>query len=250
MAHRAHPANLRIVSGEIDADERTTRLLFPTRDQPAWMPFERFAETMTTARTRLGRHPHQAEEVVMYMLEGEMQHVDGSGRSEDLTPGSSVVLTAHEEISHELVSQKGKRARWLSIVVRLPWHTEAPPTSLQIKGPPDATTAPDGTVQRPVVGPLARSDAASGLEVLDLEFAKAGTGFFRIGPDRRAIAYVLGGSGSINEAPVDPGSGVLLANASAIAIHGSPGYRVILASAPAPPEPEPEGPDPPRHRVK
>jgi redox-sensitive bicupin YhaK (pirin superfamily) len=250
MPDPAKPASLTLVHGDIDADERTTRLLFPTRDQAAWMPFERFAESMTTSRTRLGRHPHQAEEVVMYLLEGEIHHLDNSGRSEALTPGSSVVLTAHEEVSHELVTVKGKRARWLSIVVRLPWHTEAPPTSLQIKGPPDATEASDGTVQRPVVGPLARADAASGLQLLDLEFARPGTGFFRVGQDRRAVAYVLGGSGSISETPVDPGSGVLLADASGVAIHGTPGYRVVLASAPAPHEPEPEGPDPVRRRVK
>lgn len=250
MPEPAHPAALKVVHGEIDADERTTRLLFPTRDQAAWMPFERFAESMTTSRTRFGRHPHQAEEVVMYMLDGELQHLDNSGRSEMLTPGSSVVLTAHEEFSHELVTVKGKRARWLSIVVRLPWHTEAPPTSLQIRGPPDVTETSDGTVRRPVVGPLARADAISGLQVLDLEFARAGTGFFRIGQDRQAVAYVLGGSGSINETPVDPGSGILLADASGVAIHGTPGYRVVLASVPAPPAPGPERPDPVRRRVK
>jgi quercetin 2,3-dioxygenase len=250
MPDPAHLAIPKVVHGEIDADERTTRLLFPTRDQAAWIPFERFAESMTTSRSRLGRHPHQAEEVVMYMLEGEVQHLDNSGRSETLTPGSSVVLTAHEEFYHELVTVTGKRARWLSIVVRLPWHTEAPPTSLQVKGPPDATEAADGTIQRPVVGPLARADAASGLQVLDLEFAKAGTGFFRVGRDRRAVAYVLGGSGSINETPVGPGSGILLADASGVAIHGTSGYRVILASIAAPPEPKTEGPDPVRRRVK
>src|SRR5713226_8721140 len=88
---------------------RTTSLLFPNRDQGPWLPFERFAETMTTARTKVERHNHQAEEVFMYVLDGEVQHIDGSGRHDALTPGSTAVLTAHEEMSHELV-EPGVRA--------------------------------------------------------------------------------------------------------------------------------------------
>jgi redox-sensitive bicupin YhaK (pirin superfamily) len=242
--------NLKIVRGEIDASDRTTSLLIPNRDQGPWLPFERFAETMTTARTKVERHNHQAEEVFVYVLDGEIQHVDGSGRHDALTPGSTAVLTAHQEMSHEMVAVPGKRARWLSIVVRLPWHTEPPPTSLQVKGPSDATQAADGSVKRPVIGPLARADAFSGLELVDLEFAKKGTGFFRIGRDRRAVAYVLNGQGTIDNVKVDPGSGVLFENTSGAAIGGSPGYRVALATIPVPTEPQPSGPEPVRRRVK
>ena len=250
MATQDEKRDLTIVRGEIDASDRTTSLLFPNRDQGPWLPFERFAETMTTARTKIERHNHQAEEVFVYVLDGEIQHIDGTGRHDDLAPGSIAVLTAHEQMSHEMVAVQGKRARWLSIVVRLPWHTDPPPTSLQVKGPADAKKAADGSVQRPVVGPLARADAFSGLELVDLEFAKTGTGFFRIGRDRRGVAYVLEGSGTINNAKVDPGSGVLLENISGVAIGGPPGYRVALATVPLPAESKPERPAPARRRVK
>ncbi len=240
----------KLVRGEIDADERTTRLLLPTRDQSAWMPFDRFAESMTTSLTRVERHPHQAEEVVMYLLEGEIRHVDNGGKSQALTAGSTAVLTAHDEVFHALETVQGHRARWLSIVVRLPWHTEPPATSLQIKGLSDTTEASDGTVHRPVVGPLARADASSGLEVLDLEFAKPGTAFFHIGSPRRAVVYVLGGSGSIDDHPVDPGSGILIESASGVALHGSAGYRVVIASAPGPAPTGNDAPEPVRRRVK
>lgn len=186
----------------------------------------------------------------MYMLEGEIVHLDQIGRRETLTPGSTVVLTAHEEASHELVPSKGKRARWLSIVTRLPWHTEPPPTALQVKGPSDATEASDGTIQRPVVGPLARADSPAGLQVLDIAFARKGTGFFRIGRDHRAVGYVLGGSGKINDGSVDPGSGILLENVPSVALSGTVGYRVVLATIPVVQEPEAEDPEPPRRRVK
>src|SRR5206468_2121371 len=76
------PRSLTIAHGEIDASDKTTSLLFPSREQAPWLPFERFAETMTTSRTKLGRHGHQAEEVVIYLVDGEVDHVDDSGRRE------------------------------------------------------------------------------------------------------------------------------------------------------------------------
>src|SRR2546426_9977574 len=240
------PRSLTIAHGEIDASDKTTSLLFPSQEQGPWLPFERFAETMTTSRTKLGRHAHQAEEVVIYLVEGKVDHVDGSGRREALTPGSVAVLTAHEEISHDMEMLKGKRARWLSVVVRLPWHTEPPPTAIQIKTAGDPTEESDGTVQRPVLGPLARADGSSGLACTDIEFARQATAFFRIGRDRRAVAYVLNGSGMIDEVPLKAGSGALLENMSAVAVGGAPGYR--LGPPPPPLPPPPQGPPAPPPR--
>ena len=241
--------SLTVAHGEIDASDKTTSLLFPSREHGPWLPFERFAETMTTSRSKLGRHSHQAEEVVIYLVEGEVDHMDAAGRRESLTPGSVAVLTAHEEVSHDLEMLKGKRARWLSVVVRLPWHTEPPPTTVQIKTAGDATEGSDGTVQKPVVGPLARADGSSGLECTDIEFARQATGFFRIGLDRRAVAYVLSGSGMIDDVPLKAGSGALLENMSAVAIGGAPGYRLVLASIPIPTQHE-DPPDAAPRRVK
>ena len=241
--------SLTVAHGEIDASDKTTSLLFPSREHGPWLPFERFAETMTTSRSKLGRHSHQAEEVVIYLVEGEVDHMDAAGRREALTPGSVAVLTAHEEISHDLEMLKGKRARWLSVVVRLPWHTEPPPTTVQIKTAGDAIEGSDGTVQRAVVGPLARADGSSGLECTDIEFARQATAFFRLGRDRRAVAYVLNGSGMIDDVPLKSGSGALLENMSAVAIGGVPGYRLVLASVPIPAQHE-DPPDAVPRRVK
>src|SRR6266704_1784884 len=48
--------SLTVAHGEIDASDKTTSLLFPSREHGPWLPFERFAETMTTSRTKRGRH--------------------------------------------------------------------------------------------------------------------------------------------------------------------------------------------------
>lgn len=250
MAKPDSMRSLKIVRGEIDASDRTTSLLFPNRDQGPWLPFERFAETITTSRTKLERHPHRGEEVLLYVLDGEIEHVDGSGHRETLGAGSLAFLTSHEEMSHELATVKGKRARWLSIVVRIPWHTDPPPTKIQIKGVGDPTQAADGTIQTPVVGPLARADSFSGFQLLDLEFAKDGTAFFRIGRDHRAAAYVLTGSGKIEGSRMEPGSGVLMENLPGLAIGGTPGFRVALASVPVPTEHADDDSERARKRVK
>jgi len=225
---------LTIASSQIDASDVTARLLLPTAAQGPWMPFERVAETVATSRKKAGLHLHQAEEVVAYVLEGYVDHEDDAGHSDALTPGSVIVLTAHHPVQHELRMEKGRTARWLSIVLRLPWHTDPPPTSLLVRNAADAVEAADGTIQRPVVGANARADSPTGLELLDIEFPKEGTGFFRIGRDRRAVAYVLGGSGTIDNERVAAGQGALLENASGVQIHGKPGYRVALASVPRP----------------
>jgi len=227
---------MKIVAGQIDASDVTARLLFPTAQQGPWLPFERLAETIATSRKKGGPHSHQAEEVIVYVLEGFVDHEYDGGHRESLSQGSVLVLTAHDEIRHELVMGKGRTARWLSMVLRIPWHTEAPPTSVQIKATGDAIEAADGTVLRPIVGSRARADAFTQVECTDIEFAKGGTAFFQLGKTRRAVVYVLSGSGTIGNEHIEPGHGGLVENSSGISIHGSPGFRVALATVPRPQE--------------
>src|SRR5205823_10643553 len=71
----------------IDASDTTAHLLFPTRDEQPFLPFQRFAESMATSRRKGEMHPHHGEEVIQYVLEGYIDHEDGSGthRSEEHT---------------------------------------------------------------------------------------------------------------------------------------------------------------------
>src|SRR5437773_1508292 len=82
--------------------------------------------------------------------------------------------------------------------------------------------------------PFSRSGASSGLELIDIGFAKEATAFLRVGRDRRGIAYVLSGIGSVENHGLEPGHGVLLENMSGLSLHGEAGYRVALASVPRP----------------
>jgi len=230
----SEPREMTIVHGEIDASDMTTHLLFPTRDSPPFLPFQRFAESMATSRKKGELHSHVGEEVFAYVLEGYIDHEDGSGHHASLTEGSLLALTARDEIRHALRMERGRTARWLSIVVRLPVATDAPPASLQIMAPERPPAGSDGTIRTPLVGSKGPARTPSGLELTDIGFAKEATAFLRLGRDRRGIAYVLSGIGSVEDHGLEPGHGVLLENMSGLSLHGEAGYRVALASVPRP----------------
>ncbi len=235
MTGEARDGRVMIRSSHEDLSDPTSHLLMPTAEQGPFPPFDRFAETVATRRTEVGLHPHVAEEVVAYVLDGYVHHEDGGGTHTVLAPGSVLVVTAHEEIRHALTmqpSQEGRSARWLSIVLRLPWRTEAPPTSIQIKDAGDATESLDGTVRCLVVGPLARAETFMQLECTDIKFTREADVSVPIDRKRRGLAYVLRGSGMIEKKSVEMGHGALFENVSKVALYGSPGLRVFLATVP------------------
>src|SRR5438128_8849961 len=103
----SEPRELTIVHGEIDASDTTAHLLFPTRDEQPFLPFQRFAESMATSRRKGEMHPHIGEEVIQYVLEGYIDHEDGSGNHTSLTEGSILVLTAQDEVQHAIRKDRG-----------------------------------------------------------------------------------------------------------------------------------------------
>ena len=235
MAIEGRDRRVTVVRSHPDLSDPSSRLLMPTAEQGPFPPFDRVAETIAASRIQEGLHPHLAEEVVAYVLDGQVRHEDGAGHHSILRPGSVLVVTAHEEVRHELTmqpSQEGRSARWLSIVLRLPWHTEAPPTSVQIKDAGDAIESVEGIVQRPVVGSQARADSALGLECTDIEFARETDATYPVAQDHRGVAYVLQGRGLNEKEPVEAGFGALFEDIQRLALHGSPGCRVFLASVP------------------
>src|SRR5207247_9309586 len=117
--------------------------------------------------------------------------------------------TAHQEVRHELTmqpAQEGRSARWLSIVLRLPWHTEAPPTSIQIKDAGDAMESIDGTQRRPVDGPSPRAETFMQLECTDIEFTREADVSVHMNHGSRGVAYVRRGSGILEDEPRDTGN--------------------------------------------
>src|SRR5207245_3776263 len=93
---------------------------------------------------------------------------------------------------------------------------------------------PIDPLQLPAVVSYSLAHPSTHIECTYIGFAKEATAFFRLGKTQRSIAYVLSGSGTFGSEHVEPGDGALLENASGFSMHGTPGFRVVLASLPRP----------------
>jgi|HubBroStandDraft_1064217.scaffolds.fasta_scaffold133404_2 redox-sensitive bicupin YhaK (pirin superfamily) len=234
MAEGGAPSReLRVVASHIDLEDVSGRVLFPTPAQGPWMPFARFAETVSTGgRTDTETHSHLREEVANYVLEGRVEYEDDLGRRSILEPGTVALFTARDEARHNLVPNLSPRARWCSVIVRCPPTTTGPSHRVQIAPAPGPVPGADGIIQRPLVGLDAPVASSCGLECLDLQFSGPGRWVGPLGRKRRAVAYVLDGRSRIDDHPVDAGAGALIESAMELLVVAEAPARLLIASAP------------------
>lgn len=222
---------VRVVAGEIDSKDVTTRVVLPTAAQSRWPPFQRIAETIATPRRPFPPHRHEGVEVLTYVIEGSATYAFGSSAPEPLESGSTKLLTAPANVSHSISPAKGRTVRWFSLVVALP---SGRPSTLRLQSSRVVTTdmQPDGTVLEDLVGPGSALESAAGLECEAIKFVQAGTVFRRVGHDRVAVIYALRGPGTIDYDALDAGEAALVENAAGVALQGGEGFHVIFSSAP------------------
>jgi redox-sensitive bicupin YhaK (pirin superfamily) len=237
-AHRMNPPHdhqRRIVAAasRIDVSDVSSRLLFPTPQQGPWLPFRRYAETIATSRKKPGPHSHNRELVAVYVLEGNVDHEDGRRERTSLASGDVLTLTAGQETEHQLMIGKGRTASWVSLVLALPSTTAATWNVARLR-PVRPPPAADGTIQTDLVGGTTGIRAETGLNWTEIEFVQEGTSFVHVGNERRAVAYVLRGPGSIENQSTDTGVGMMMEGVAGVALTGEPGFRVLLASVPCP----------------
>lgn len=223
-----------VVSSQIELEDVAGRVLFPSPLQGPWLPFLRFAETITTGGgDDPGGHSHLEEEVLNYVIEGRVEYEDEEGHRSVFEPGTVEFLTAREETRHKLVGLKQNgRTRWLSLVVRCPRGVGEPSRRTQIAPGPMPTRGGDGPLERLLVGPEAAVTSVAGLECVDIEFRQAGRCVCPVGRQRRAAAYMYEGSGKVDDQVVVGGTGRLMDNVTGVSIQAESGTRVLLASAP------------------
>ena len=225
------PARVRLLVGEVDAKDVTTRTVIPSSALALWSPFVRVGETIATPRKRFGSHTHARQEVLIYMIEGAAQHTFDPGGSEELPTGSVLFLSAMPTAAHAVNPRPGRTARWFSVVTELPEGGKAP-EGRRVGRPTPTPIQPDGTSLLPLVGPGAPSASSLGLEATAIEFVEAGTAFRRVGPNRRALFYGLGGRGMIDNTPVETGEAALVENSAAVSVSGEAGFRVVHVAVP------------------
>ena len=227
------PREWRVVASRMDLEDVSGRVLFPTPRVGPWIPFVRFAETVTTgAGDDSEGHSHKREEVLNYIVEGRVEYEDDVRRRSVLEQGAVVLLTAREEAHHNLMTRPSPRSRWLSVIVRVPTNLGGAPHAVQIATAPTPHQPEGGPVERRLVGRGAPIVSASGLECVDLEFSEKGRCRCPVGDGRRAVAYAYDGSGSVDGQVVEAGAGALIEDVNEVTVEAGAGTRVFLASAP------------------
>ncbi|MFY9716709.1 MAG: hypothetical protein WAK40_02070 [Thermoplasmata archaeon] len=223
----------RVVSSHMDLGDVSGRVLFPTLTQGPWLPFLRFAETTSTGgRDDSGGHHHKGEEVMNYVVEGRVEYEDDVDRRSIIDQGSIALLIAREEAHHNLIPSPGSKSRWLSVVVKCPPTVGGPAHGVNLSTGPNPTQTSEGTFERRLVGRNAPIPSASGLECVEIEFREDSQCVCPIGPERRGVAYLFDGTGSIDGQRVDAGAAVLTENSLELTLRGASGCRILLVSAP------------------
>ncbi|HTW55451.1 MAG TPA: pirin family protein [Thermoplasmata archaeon] len=226
--------SLRVVAGEVEAGDATSRLVIPSSGQPAWPPFARAGEVVVSVGRRFPSHTHQGEEVLTYVLEGAAQYKESTGAARSLPAGSAAFLTAPGRAAHTIGPEAGSTIRWFSSVVQLPATASAVP-NLQWADPHPGDPQTDGSATRTLVGPNGPMRSGAGLSAQVIRFADDGTTFRRIGHDRRAIVYALRGRGEVDGRPIEIGEAALIDRLAGVALHGFPGFAAMLLTMPARP---------------
>jgi redox-sensitive bicupin YhaK (pirin superfamily) len=222
---------VRVVSGEIDAKDTTTRTVIPTANQPRWPPFERVAETIAAPRRHLPPHRHQGVEVLTYVIEGSGTYEFGPDPPAQVRPGSIKLLTAPSSASHRINPGVGQTVRWFAMVVALPDGLTSAP-ELQSGVAKETGMRSDGTAVRVLVGPKAEVRSAAGAEAEAIRFVNEGTSFRRVGHDSMAVCYALMGRGMVDSVPIEGGEAALVDDAAGIAVQGTPGFQAVFVRVP------------------
>jgi redox-sensitive bicupin YhaK (pirin superfamily) len=223
---------IRLVTGELESRSVASRTVLPTPAQGAWPPFRRVGEIAATVRRKLPSHGHEAEEVLTYLVEGHASAVVGDRPAVPVQAPCVLLLDAPGKVGHQLSPDSA--VRWVSVVVSLP-KTAGAGVTAERYAPTTSGPLPDGTIQHRLLGAGARFPSRAGVECSEIEFVAEGTAFQRIGRDRRAIVYAIRRRGRVDGTPIEEGEAALMEDVSGIALHGGPGFRALLTTAPRPP---------------
>lgn len=222
----------------METKSTTTRLVIPTLAQPPWPPYARVGETLASSQRQFPAHAHERQEVLTYVMDGFASYQFEARAPELLRPGSARFLTAPTRVTHRISPGKGGAIRWFNLVIGLPPALPAE-LRLQASEAPAVPLYEENAYVRPLVGPRSTIASAAGLECREISFSEVSTTFLRVGHDRRGLVYAVVGSGTVDGRGVEGGEAALADGAGGIAIQGTPGFRVIAATAPRPAPPAP-----------
>lgn len=231
MAASPPPPTVRIVSGELETRNVTTRLVIPTSLQPTWPPFLRAGETVASRAREFPVHFHEHHEVLTYVSEGFASYQWEDRPAVILGPGSARLLSTGARVTHRMSPARKGPVRWFSLVVGAPDLSSEEPV-VQVSDPPLTPLAEENAFVRLLVGAGAPMSSRAGLECQEITFLEASTSFRPVGHRRRGLVYALTGRATVDGKPLDAGEAALVDGASGFSVQGTQGTRVVVATAP------------------
>jgi redox-sensitive bicupin YhaK (pirin superfamily) len=222
---------IRIVPGVVETRNTTTRLILPTPSQPSWPPFTRVGESVVNRGRQFAPHAHEAEEVLTYVTEGLASYQMEPGGAAQLRPGHARLLTTPGRTEHRISPVRGGPIRWFNLVVQLPAGSRGP-FRLQTSEPPATPTYEQNALVHRIVGEGSSMASAAGLACAEITFVESSTSFLGVGHDRRGLIYSLVGRGKVDGVSLETGEAALVEGAAGVAVQGTSGLRVIVATAP------------------
>ncbi|MFD7630524.1 pirin family protein [Streptomyces sp. NPDC059851] len=192
--------------------------------------------------------PHRGFEIVQYVIDGAVEHVDSAGNERVMNAGEVQWLTAGSGLVHlarptpELLADGGPQ-HLLQIWVNLPARLKATPPRVRYASAPDGiptVTTEDGTAELTVIagsthGVSGPFDPLTPVLIVHARLAAGGRAEFAVPAGHNAMLYVLSGTAATADAELPDGHLAILARDGerfAVSAPGGAAEVLVLAGEP------------------
>jgi redox-sensitive bicupin YhaK (pirin superfamily) len=182
-------------------------------------------------------HPHRGIETVTYMLNGEVEHGDSMGNSGLIGSGDIQWMTAGSGIIHQEMPRRYEGTmQGFQLWVNLPAEKKmiAPKYRGVTKGQ-IPTIEEDGAKIKVIAGAIGDAegpikDLMVEVEYLDVKLAPGRAFEHATGRGWKVFAYVIEGSGNIEDQSLEPQQCALFGDGDSIGVETERGVRFLLVS--------------------
>ncbi len=154
----------------------------------------------------IGMHPHQAFEIMTYVLKGVVEHQDSLGSQQTVTAGGAQVMQAGSGIYHgEAFREVGSEGLQIWFEPHLQEAITQPPTYHQYNHDQFPIVEHHGVIQKTIIGLASPIHIRTETQVLDLTITPESTYTYPL-PAGRILAYLtIEGVGNLSDGtPTDP----------------------------------------------
>lgn len=189
------------------------------------------ADTTIEPRAGFPRHFHRDMEIVTYVFEGELTHLDDLGHRGTLRPGDAQIMTCGTGLYHAEVNQLADRRTRLYQLWIEPAEPGLTPAYVDVVG-----TCSNASGFVPLASGRASHEGVARINqdaaVLVAHLAAGESATHLLGPGRRAYLLAARGRIEANGLTIEANSGVALAGVAEIGVCASTPAQALLVDLP------------------